>query len=154
MPSGRGLSTGRVDTPRSWNAPVTSIPIREPSRRQEAPDAGCDGRRTAVDGSRSTGILRAGKLTCITENEVRVITKPGFACVSDGRSISVMKMPNSFEELDSKARIAGTKAPGEVRQANRPQERKGKTANGMPHLATERIGPVPRLTVANIHRVV
>ncbi len=67
---------------------------------------------TEVNGGETTGILRAGKLTCTTQNEVRVITKPGFACVSNGGSISVVKLQNTLDILDSPARIAGTNAPG------------------------------------------
>lgn len=65
-----------------------------------------------VEGGETTGILRAGKLTCSIDGEVRVITKPGFACVSNGGSISVVKLPNAMDILDSPARIAGTNAPG------------------------------------------
>jgi hypothetical protein len=65
-----------------------------------------------IEGGKTTGILRAGKLTCTIDGEVRVITKPGFACVSDGGSISVVKLQNALDILDSPARIAGTNAPG------------------------------------------
>lgn len=67
---------------------------------------------TQVEGGETTGILRAGKLTCTLNGEVRVITKPGFACVSNGGSISVVKLQNTLDILDSPARIAGTNAPG------------------------------------------
>ena len=67
---------------------------------------------TKIEGGQTTGILRAGKLTCSIDGEVRVITKPGFACVSDGGSISVVKLQNALDILDSPARIAGTNAPG------------------------------------------
>ena len=65
-----------------------------------------------TEAGQTTGILRAGKLTCSIDGEDRVITKPGFACVSDGGSISVVKLPNVMEILDSPARVAGTNAPG------------------------------------------
>jgi len=65
-----------------------------------------------IEDGQTTGILRAGKLTCSIDGEVRVITKPGFACVSDGGSISVVKLQNALDILDSPARIAGTNAPG------------------------------------------
>ncbi len=65
-----------------------------------------------IEGGETIGILRAGKLTCVIEGETRVITKPGFACVSNGDSISVIKLPNVLDILDSPARIAGTNAPG------------------------------------------
>lgn len=61
----------------------------------------------------TTGILRAGKLTCTIDGEVRVITKPGFACVSNGGSISVVKLKNVMDILDSPAHIAGTNVPGD-----------------------------------------
>jgi len=67
---------------------------------------------TKIEDGQTTGILRAGKLTCSIDGDVRVITKPGFACVSDGRSISVVKLQNALDILDSPARIAGTNAPG------------------------------------------
>lgn len=67
---------------------------------------------TKVEDGETTGILRAGKLTCSIDGDVRVITKPGFACVSNGGSISVVKLQNSLDILDSPARIAGTNAPG------------------------------------------
>ena len=65
-----------------------------------------------IEGGQTTGILRAGKLTCTIDGEVRVITKPGFACISDGGSISVVKLNNALEILDSPARVAGTNVPG------------------------------------------
>ncbi len=66
-----------------------------------------------IENGRSIGILRAGKLTCRVNGETRVITKPGFACISDGGSISVVKFPNALQVLDSPARIAGTNVPGD-----------------------------------------
>ena len=68
---------------------------------------------TKIEGGETIGILRAGKLTCAIDGEVRVITKPGFACVSNGGSISVVKLQNALDILDSPARIAGTNAPGD-----------------------------------------
>ena len=65
-----------------------------------------------VEAGQSTAILRAGKLTCTVNGVTRVITKPGFACISDGSSLDVSKTNNSFEVLDSTARIAGTGQPG------------------------------------------
>lgn len=67
---------------------------------------------TKIVGGETIGILRAGKLTCVIDGETRVITKPGFACVSNGSSINVIKLPNVLDILDSPARIAGTNAPG------------------------------------------
>jgi hypothetical protein len=61
----------------------------------------------------STAILRAGKLTCRLGDEVRVITKTGFGCTSDGRSIDVMKIQSALKILDSPARTAGTDEPGD-----------------------------------------
>lgn len=66
-----------------------------------------------VEGGQSTGILRAGKLTCTIDGETRVITNPGFACVSNGGSISVVKLTNVMDILDSPASIAGTNVPGD-----------------------------------------
>lgn len=66
-----------------------------------------------VEGGQSTGILRAGKLTCTIDGETRVITKPGFACVSNGGSITVVKLRNVMDILDSPASIAGTNVPGD-----------------------------------------
>jgi hypothetical protein len=68
---------------------------------------------TKVEGGRTVGILRAGKLTCFLNDQVQVITKPGYACVSDGGSLQVVKFPNALEVLDSPARIAGTGVPGQ-----------------------------------------
>jgi hypothetical protein len=65
-----------------------------------------------VANGRTTGILRAGKLICMVNGITRVITKPGFACISDGSSLDVSKTSNSFSVLDSTARIAGTGQPG------------------------------------------
>lgn len=65
-----------------------------------------------IEDGQTTGILRAGKLTCSIDGEDRVITKPGFACVSDGSSINVVKLQNALDILDSPARVAGTNAPG------------------------------------------
>ncbi len=66
-----------------------------------------------VESGQSTGILRAGKLTCTIDGETRVITKPGFGCVSDGGSINVVKLRNVMDILDSPASIAGTNVPGD-----------------------------------------
>lgn len=68
---------------------------------------------TKVDKRQTTGILRAGKLTCLLNGQVQVITKPGFACVSDGNSLNVVKFPNALTVLDSPAQIAGTNVPGQ-----------------------------------------
>jgi hypothetical protein len=65
-----------------------------------------------VGGGKTVGVLRAGKLTCSNNGVVRVITKPGFACISDGSSLSVARSDNSFKVLDSISRIAGTSQPG------------------------------------------
>jgi len=65
-----------------------------------------------VYNGKSIGILRAGKLTCRLRDVVRVITKPGFACVSDGGSISVVKIGKALKVLDSPARTAGKNVPG------------------------------------------
>ncbi len=65
-----------------------------------------------VQGGRTVGILRAGKLTCASNGVTRVITKPGFACIADGNSLEVGPSNNSFEVLDSTAEIAGTGQPG------------------------------------------
>ncbi len=64
-------------------------------------------------GGKSKAILRAGKLTCILRDQIRVITKPGFACVSDGGSLNVIKANEALEDLDSSAKIAGTNVPGD-----------------------------------------
>lgn len=66
----------------------------------------------SVEAGQSVAILRAGKLTCTVNGVTRVITKPGFACIADGSSLNVSKTNNSFEVLDSMARIAGTGQPG------------------------------------------
>ncbi len=68
---------------------------------------------SASAGGKSKAILRAGKLTCILRDVILVITNPGFACVSDGGSINIVKAVNSLPDLDSPARIAGTKVPGD-----------------------------------------
>jgi len=65
-----------------------------------------------VGGGQTVGVLRAGKLTCSNKGVVKVITKPGFACISDGSSLSVARSNNSFGVLDSVSRIAGTPQPG------------------------------------------
>lgn len=65
-----------------------------------------------VSGGQTVGVLRAGRLTCTVNGVTRVVTKPGFACVSDGSSLNVTKTSNSFNVLDSTARIAGTGQPG------------------------------------------
>lgn len=60
-----------------------------------------------VDGGKTSGILRAGKLTCSLNGKTRVITKPGFACVSDGNSIDVVKFRGLLSALDRPAQLAG-----------------------------------------------
>lgn len=65
-----------------------------------------------VAGGQTTGVLRAGKLTCTSNGVTRVITKPGFACIADGNSLQVGPSNNNFEVLDSTAQIAGTGQPG------------------------------------------
>lgn len=62
----------------------------------------------------STAILRAGKLTCRLGDIVRVINNPGFGCISDGRSLDVMKIRSALSILDSPARAAGTNQPGDT----------------------------------------
>ena len=67
----------------------------------------------AVAGGGSEAILRAGQMTCILGAMRRIVTKPGFACSSDGERISVGKgNGDRFAILDSTDRIAGTGLPG------------------------------------------
>ncbi len=66
----------------------------------------------SVSGTSSTAVLRAGRLICRAGGMTTVITKPGFACVSDGAGITTARNTADFTILDSSARIAGTDAPG------------------------------------------
>ena len=65
-----------------------------------------------VESARSVAILRAGKLTCSINGASKVISKPGFACVSDGSSLEVDRFGSALNILDSPAKVAGTGAPG------------------------------------------
>lgn len=65
-----------------------------------------------IKNGETTGILRAGRLTCSANGKVRVITKPGFACSSDGGPLVVGRQSVDTRVLDSPSRIAGTNIPG------------------------------------------
>ena len=60
----------------------------------------------------STAVLRAGRLTCSANGVTRVVTKPGFGCISNGSSIELARVGNNFQVLDSTSRVAGTGQPG------------------------------------------
>lgn len=67
---------------------------------------------TGPDGS--IGILRAGQLTCILGDIVKIITNPGFGCSSDGEEMTVAEFGQEiFEILDSLDEIAGGGVPGD-----------------------------------------
>lgn len=66
------------------------------------------------EGDRTVAVLRAGILFCILGDIVKIITNPGFGCVSDGTTIDVRQFPEDFAEiLDDVAAIAGTFEPGD-----------------------------------------
>ncbi len=61
----------------------------------------------------SEGILRAGQMTCILRGRKKIVTKPGFSCISNGSELQVGPGGrNRFAVLDSTDRIAGTGTPG------------------------------------------
>lgn len=61
----------------------------------------------------SEGILRAGQMTCKMGGRKRIVTKPGFSCISNGSELQVGPGGrNKFAILDSTDRIAGTGVPG------------------------------------------
>ena len=67
----------------------------------------------SVKKSISEGILRAGQMTCIIRGRKKIVTKPGFSCISNGGEIQVGPAGrNRFAILDSTDRIAGTGTPG------------------------------------------
>ncbi|MEZ5812734.1 MAG: FecR domain-containing protein [Rhizobiaceae bacterium] len=68
----------------------------------------------SVKRSASEGILRAGQLTCRLGRIKKIITKPGFSCISNGSTIDVGPAGRSRHAvLDSTDRIAGTGVPGD-----------------------------------------
>ena len=61
----------------------------------------------------SEGILRAGQMTCSSGGRRKIVTKPGFSCISNGSELQVGPGgSNKFAVLDSTDRIAGTGIPG------------------------------------------
>ncbi len=61
----------------------------------------------------SEGILRAGQMTCKLGGRKKIVTKPGFSCISNGSQLQVGPGGrNKFAILDSTDRIAGTGIPG------------------------------------------
>ncbi len=69
---------------------------------------------TLVDKSLTTAILRAGRMFCNVNGQKRTITKPGFACISNGTSLRIELFVNQrFSLLDSLDRIAGTGTRGQ-----------------------------------------
>ncbi len=58
-------------------------------------------------------VLRAGRMFCNVNGQRRVITKPGFACISDGGSLRVERAnDDDMKLLDSREQVAGTGVPG------------------------------------------
>lgn len=61
----------------------------------------------------SEGILRAGQMTCKLKGRKKIVTKPGFSCISNGSELQVGPGGrNRFAVLDSTDKIAGTGIPG------------------------------------------
>ncbi len=59
------------------------------------------------------GILRAGQMTCKLGGRKKIVTKPGFSCISNGTGLQIGPAGrNRFAILDSTDRIAGTRSPG------------------------------------------
>lgn len=62
----------------------------------------------------SEGILRAGQMTCKLNGRRKIVTKPGFSCISNGSELQVGPGGrNRFAVLDSTDRIAGTDIAGQ-----------------------------------------
>lgn len=67
----------------------------------------------SVKSGLSEGILRAGQMTCKIGGRKKIVTKPGFSCISNGSDLQVGPGGrNRFAVLDSTDRIAGTGIPG------------------------------------------
>ncbi len=70
---------------------------------------------TMVDKNVTRSVLRAGRMFCSVNGKTRVVTKPGFACVSDGKTLTIEKLSAKLMDiLDSQDRIAGNGIPGRL----------------------------------------
>ena len=70
---------------------------------------------TLVEKATSTAILRAGRMFCNVNGQKRTVTKPGFACISDGKNLRVERIIDErMALLDSRDNVAGTGVPGRV----------------------------------------
>jgi hypothetical protein len=70
---------------------------------------------TVVEKGMTRAILRAGRMFCSVNGQKRVVTKPGFACLSDGTSLRVQKaLLEDLDLLDSQDRAAGDGVPGRL----------------------------------------
>ncbi len=68
---------------------------------------------TKVGKLSTLAILRAGQMFCNVNGKIKIITKPGFACISDGTSLILKLMHgDDLALLDSLDRIAGIGVPG------------------------------------------
>ncbi len=70
---------------------------------------------TLVTSGITKSVLRAGQMFCSVNGQNRVVTKPGFSCLSDGTSLRIE--PGITEDmalLDSQDSIAGSGIPGRI----------------------------------------
>ncbi len=68
---------------------------------------------TRVTRAFTKSILRAGRMSCSVNGKTRIITKPGFACISDGKTLKIeMSKEDDMDLLDSRDRVAGNGIPG------------------------------------------
>ena len=69
---------------------------------------------TLVTGNLTKAVLRAGRMFCNVNGKTQVVTKPGFACVSDGSSVKLeIASSADFDILDSMDKVAASGVPGQ-----------------------------------------
>ncbi len=69
---------------------------------------------TLVTREVTKSILRAGQMFCSVGGHKKVVTKPGFSCLSDGTTLRIAAGVNrDMALLDSQDRIAGNGIPGQ-----------------------------------------
>ncbi len=75
---------------------------------------------TRVTRAFTKSILRAGRMSCSVNGKTRIITKPGFACISDGKTLKIeMSKDDDMDLLDSRDMVAGNGIPGRKGQGLR-----------------------------------
>lgn len=102
---------------------------------------------TEVNGSTTKSILRAGRMSCSVNGQSQTVTKPGFACISDGNTLKVeLAKDEDMDLLDSQDKVAGNGVPGQKGNGIRTRSACIEGRNDAKGLCKSANGALPGLT--------